>query len=681
MFAFVAACIFIGISVSSTTDDRLLMGRDFALPVFDITVHLEAFFFIAPLLIVLLHLHLLLLEHLLAHKIALLPAELVRDGVAADFYPALPVNVFMGRGYDPFVWGLLRIVQFATNVVLPLGLLFGIQVRFLPYHSVGYTAWHQFLVLVDLAMIWYFYVRTTHLLAGADPAPRSQRRRNPVPVVFGVFSLGFVLLCIGAIVPGTMWERWTGRTFFFAEKFDRRISVRGMSLVRATPPVELEALRYQGSLSEEDLLPRYAGLKLENRDLRNADFADCRLLNADFRNVDLRGANFSGADLREARFLPGSNDRSLLDPPGPAKRRLAATKWRDRKTLKVTRLGGAKFAQANLRRARFVLADLEKTSFYGANLRDAELLGSNLRHSDMEGASLQGTEFALADLRGANLQKANLLGASLREATLIGADLTLAIMRAVDLSGARLQGATFTAAKLEASDFRGAETIGASFWKASLQGALGLELSGINLAGAKVNGLDRCAIQTPPTFTDFRGLDFLTRDRTLIGVRKWLDSLQDGSIKSSALERLSSQQERETCLLTNPLALSHRQVFYEEADRKNLMASWPPANTLGLVQNKLWSTQTFFRDLSVYLVTEQACRDEHVALGMAYKIGLHSSTLDPVLAENLQSALKSALSDSGCAERETLLAALCEIGKQGDFVTPGTPCLKPKREP
>lgn len=681
MFAFIAACIFIGISVSSTTDDRLLMGRDFALPVFDVTVHLEAFFVIAPLLVVLLHLHLLLLEHLLAHKIARLPAELVSDGVAAYFYPALPVNVFVGSGYGRFIRGLLRTVQFAANVVLPLGLLFWIQIRFLPYHSVGYTAWHQMLVLADLAMIWFFYVRTTRLLAAVGPAATpSPRWRGLIQISFGLFSLGIALLCIGAIVPGTLWERWTP-PLFPAGRFDRRISVRGLSLVRAAPPVELEALRYQGSLSEEDLLPRYTGLKLENRDLRDADFTDCRLLNAEFRNVDLRGAHFSGADLRGARFLPGREDRAFLDPPGPAKRRLTATAWRDRKALEITRLGGAWFVQADLRDARFLMADLEKGNFYGADLRNAELLGSDLRQANLAGASLQGTELALANLRGASLRKANLLGASLREASLIGADLTQAVMRAADLSGARLQGATFTAARLEASDFQGAETIGTSFQRASLQGTTGLELSGVDLAGAEVNGLDRCKVRTPPTFTDFRGLDFLKRDRALAKVQEWLQRLRAGSIKASAQRRLLAQQKRETCLLLDPLVLSHRQVLYEEVDRKGPMQTWPPVDTLGLVRTEVWSAQAYFRNLAVYLVAEQACRDEHVAMGMAYRIAGHGSSLDPTLAGELQCALSKALNDPGCAERETLLATLSAMNEQNRYLEPKDWCPDRETEP
>jgi uncharacterized protein YjbI with pentapeptide repeats len=676
-FTFLVTCVFIAISVSSMTDDRLLIGQDFQLPIFGVTVNLEAFFWIAPVLIVLLHLHLLLLEHVLACKIALLPDPLIQDGVAAFFFPALPLNIFVGKYYNRFVLLLLRVVQFAANVALPLGLLFWIQEHFLPYHNFWCTTFHQILVLADLGLIWYFYIQTTTKLANAKRGSPFIWKRF-VPISFLLASATLVLFCIGAIVPATLWEAWTGRAFFFSWELHRNISVHGMSLSRGAPSNEIEALRYQGSLSEEAFLHQYTGLKLAKRDLRRANFTDCQLLNADFRGADLRGANFSRADLRGAQFLPAKEDRRFIDIAGPVKRQRTSSEWRNHDTLDVGRLDNAKFVQADLRGASFLLADLNNASFYGADLRNVEFLGAHLRGSDLEQASLHGAELALADLTGANLQGARLFGASLTGASLLGANFDGAKMQVVDLSDARLQGATFANASLDGSDFRGAQNIGAAFRRASVQGVLGLAIEGVDLSGSAVNGIDRRSISNAPSFTDFRGLDFQARERLTPEAYKALSELHEGAIKLEALSRVNHQRKRtETFILKDPSDLKHRQVFYEEIDRKGAMEKWPEPETLTSVAGQIWSEQAYYNSLAHYLIHEQACQDEHLAIGMAYRISKYGPSVDPDLLSVLEQSIEKELNeDSSCAERQTFLKVLCELGQEQRFGKPPTACLK-----
>src|SRR5262245_8076375 len=64
------------------------------------------------------------------------------------------------RGYS------LRLIAWITLVATPLLILLQGQVTFLPYHQ-WWVVWLQrFAVLIDLTLIWYFWI---HLLSGYDP--------------------------------------------------------------------------------------------------------------------------------------------------------------------------------------------------------------------------------------------------------------------------------------------------------------------------------------------------------------------------------------------------------------------------------------------------------------------------------------------------------------------------------
>src|SRR5262249_38500243 len=53
----------------------------------------------------------------------------------------------------------LRLIAWITLVGIPLLILLQGQVTFLPYHREWIVWVHRFAVLIDLTMIWYFWVR------------------------------------------------------------------------------------------------------------------------------------------------------------------------------------------------------------------------------------------------------------------------------------------------------------------------------------------------------------------------------------------------------------------------------------------------------------------------------------------------------------------------------------------
>ena len=52
-------------------------------------------------------------------------------------------------------------------VLLPIGILTFVQVRFLPYHSEWVTGWHRVVIFADLLVIWLLWPR----IVRAAPAP------------------------------------------------------------------------------------------------------------------------------------------------------------------------------------------------------------------------------------------------------------------------------------------------------------------------------------------------------------------------------------------------------------------------------------------------------------------------------------------------------------------------------
>ena len=119
----------------------------------------------------------------------------------------------------------------------------------------------------------------------------------------------------------------------------------------------------------------------------------------------------------------------------------------------------------------------------GANLRRAKLQGADLQDAWLRGAHLPSAELQGADLSRAKLQRADLGGANLEEATLAGANL-----QGADLGEARLWGVNLSEAKLQGANLRGAQLQGANLEGAQLQGAhlAGAQLQGANLRNARL---------------------------------------------------------------------------------------------------------------------------------------------------------------------------------------------------
>jgi uncharacterized protein YjbI with pentapeptide repeats len=567
---FLVVCVYIGVAVASTTDKVLLLGTSMGLPLFDVQMPLEKFYVLAPALLVFLHLHLLLMQYLLACKVNLYVSQNNPLEEETDlFFPSLAVCILLGaRRHGGFIGFLLRMLLFVVGIILPAGLLIATQIKFLPYHSLAITAWHKGLLLGDIALIWYFFLRAPSSRVGAlkDEPDLSRFRPTASTFIGGLVTLTAVFVStILAGGPSTGFEFRVGRWDLFSGWPDRDLVLPGNAL---------------GESSSQEPSLANPGAQLAGRDLRGANFAGASLINADFRGADLRGVNFKDADLRRAKFdsLDGITD-SRISSRTTIEDYMATT--RSRRLRSITCLRGANFKNAKLQEASLYLADLREARLDGATMNGVNLSSADLRDAHLEGATLDGVDLHLADLRrahffGARLnqatmgmvrasladfRKAEMTEADLTGSQLVGANLVNARLQGVKFSGADLRWAKFVASDAINAVFDSAETLGADFRDADLRKSIGLKWEGVDLRGAQVMRSEAEACRDGAS-SDLRGLriDVLSEfgslkpggsDPCMMGEKDSLERglLYDGGTMSESqfYERLADRLAYEFC--------------------------------------------------------------------------------------------------------------------------------------
>lgn len=667
---FLAVCVYVGVAAASTTHEMLLMGRDFTLPLFDAEVSLKPFYSIAPLFLVVLHLHLLLQDYILVTK--LVKSPWMGDGLATYFFPELTVSRILGWKYRRPAPLLLKTIRWMVYAVLPVGILLSMQGQFVAYHSRMMTSWHQGLVTTDVILILIFRLMIS-----------AQKTQNAM--VDGKlgwlhwFSWGLLVL---AVIAALLFSCGVAAV---PNPQDPDPENPG-KLVSAWPfdwPRRNLVARERVLIGRESSAGK--GVSLSSRDLTGADFTGAQLINADFRGADLRGAKFVSAVLRGAHFEPARGaDGRFKGPPGDRKRRWIEQAWGNAGDLPPTDLEKADFTGADLKGASLILARAA-----GATLNRADLRGAELTYADLSEARLINARLAGADLWHGIFQRADLSNADLRAADLSfaeleGAVLELARLTAANLSNAKLAGAWFAQADLRGAELGGALATGASFRGAFLQSSRGLQLVGISLRQASLDFLCQDLNQpapslvgfelAPPSLVDFRGV--VLPDSSQIG-KFWrpssLDGAPAGPLRDAAFRRLKNRPVRPSCTEEEmpPIpapSLRHRGLLYNDERRPDPLKDWPLVADQAIQAGTGWTEDDFYSALAVLWV-ERSCSSESTARAMDRLV-----TKPPSLAEKeLLAALKSQLGQR--FEEARQYEADLQDGMNGAGVTDvGRPC-------
>jgi uncharacterized protein YjbI with pentapeptide repeats len=549
VLTFLGFCVYVGVAVSSTTHEVLLLGTNIRLPLFDVAIPLEQFYVLAPGFLVLLHVHLSIVQYILTTKIgdyrryAISPIEQLDRPFASLYSLAL-----LGGRHAPGFHRVLISFRVVVTTLLPLLLLLATLVAFSPYHSIVITRCQQVLVEVDLLVCLSFFPR---------------RRYSKVSMAIALVAVGAIgIWMLGALLPSDLALP--------------AYSLAGPSATsRNGDPVQ------RASLS--------------GRDLRKAKLVGIALTNADLRGAILSDANLRGADLRAVRLSPreqldNGNDDLI---PGVSSVRMAdEIRERLQRLGLSTNLQGADLGGAQLQGADLTAADLRGAILEGAHLEGANLYLADLSGSHLKGAFLNGATLEFARLNLADLRKSEMWAANLSAASMIGVDMSDAALVAADFRWADLRAGKLAEVQAEAADFKGAKTLGADFQNATLCSAAGLVVEGVNLRGAHLGAID-FSNGGILRVSDLRRIDFRDSEEW-DAKRKGLQTrVAPGDLLDRALRRIDNRSK--SLMLMSKDVVEGRYLLYNKGE----VGDWPSPSV----------SERLFQEELAQLLVATACPD------------------------------------------------------------------------
>ena len=415
------------IAAGGVTHRDLFFESPVKLPFLNVDLPVKGFFWLSPVLFLIVHVYVLLHFVMLAGKVGVfdvqLRAQIEDPEVRTRLRRQLPSNIFVqflagpGEIRDGIVGLLLWLIALISLVIAPVALLVFFQLQFLPYHDPWITWWQRIAVLLDLILLWWLW----------PPISRGQNRpldwtdhRNVRGAVWLLASLLPLLLVFTiATFPG----EWL-------EENLPPVRLIPTTLAAWTLP-SVEAIQTAGSgwATLHELL--IAG---------EVDFA----------------ARKPKSLWSNRLVLPGFDaiDHTKLDTEAKI---AAAT---ETVSLRSRHLEGTVLIGAVLRKVDFAGAYLQGADLTTADLRNANFACAGLANSP-SGLSVRVGDNVCTQLQGAKLKGAQLQGAALRVAQLQGADLLGAQLQGADLAGAVLDGASLRNVFVWRADARFAKAKGA----------------------------------------------------------------------------------------------------------------------------------------------------------------------------------------------------------------------------
>jgi hypothetical protein len=205
---FITFELYLAIAFGSVKHRDLFLQTPIKLPVLNVDLPLVGFFVVAPTLLVIFHFYVFLQLLALAAK-AKDYDTLLRQATSdtsdrqylrqrLDSFLVLQLLVGPTEQRTGFGGFSLRLVAWITLVGIPVLILLQAQVTFLPYHREWVIWLQRVAVLIDLAVIWYFWKRVRD-----DNEPIVARAGQAWAIVGAAASVCVVLLSVGvATFPG-----------------------------------------------------------------------------------------------------------------------------------------------------------------------------------------------------------------------------------------------------------------------------------------------------------------------------------------------------------------------------------------------------------------------------------------------------------------------------------------------
>lgn len=551
--SFLVVATYVLVTVASTTHEQILRISPVSLPLLNVSVPILGFYLVVPCLVLLLHLNLLLQLYLLSRKLFMLDSCLQALGESSVgrqrlLLPSFPFTNMLIGGYRGLVGALLRAMVASTCLLLPLVVLLGSQIAFLPFHDANVTALQRLVVHLDLALLlalWPKIVtpagsarewwRSTVAWSASRAAFAGRRlarlllrlrtrgpltpRQNSAPAppswlatLLLASSVTSLVSFTIAVVPGELLEQWIAgalpRRWVFqgpgcpdgcwtvtSWMFDRVQSPlsRNLRLVNAVlvdGDVEPEALARMRHSPTSTWQPGPWSAQRQTLNEEWTGIASLRgldLTNRDLRFADLRGAVLARADLRGAVLLGADLRGANLSAAN-----LGPFDTREGERCRRDRINPPVYAGS-----RSIDAVACRTTLQGARLDQARLSWAQMEYVDFRQASVTSAllfEANLsmiyayeADFSSSVLYKAELGSAMITRSKLGWADLRLSGLWQANLSGSSLYAAKLHGARLYRAVLDGARLHGARLRGANAQSA---SLRGVDLRSADLSAAD-----------------------------------------------------------------------------------------------------------------------------------------------------------------------------------------------
>jgi uncharacterized protein YjbI with pentapeptide repeats len=458
---------YIAVAASAVTHPDLLLERPLDLPFLSIKLPLRAFFIIVPFLFLIMHAYTMAHFALLADKAKNFHTQL-RSSISSDVSNGheireglrrqLPINIFVQflagpedireRPFSLLLWA----TAWTTLVAAPILLLLLIQLQFLPYHDSPVSWSHRAVILCDLIVTWWLWMR---ILGGRSVEGAHLRDGWARFMAVGlwlsrhVFSYAFsAAIILFSWFVATFPGEWDIGPYTFVRPLQPNY-LTDLSFGDSDPLQVDRRRRWPANSLKLKDFDLYAGLgvddpkkldwkkytvDLRDRHLENADLRFTKFVRANFGGTSLQKSNLSGGDFTGVSFSDAHLEGAVL--------------------RKASFLA-SKFDGAYLRGATLDEANMTGVELQGAYLEGASAIGISLLGASLESAHLQGAILNLANLQAASLIQADLRGASMEDGYLIATNVDTTKIDGVSFRDARLHAASFTATMGKAIDLRG----------------------------------------------------------------------------------------------------------------------------------------------------------------------------------------------------------------------------------
>jgi uncharacterized protein YjbI with pentapeptide repeats len=426
-FTFLSLVAYLVIAVGSVTHKDLFLETPIRLPLLNVELPLVAFFWVAPLMFLVVHGYLLMHLRFMGDNARYYFGLVDKTGLdvasKGALYLQLPnfivLQMIIARraGERSIMGFLIHFVVVLTLVIGPVLVLVLMQLQFLPYHSIPVTTVQRLTIIADMGIVLYFWPE----IEGGHPKQRLQLFRYSVWTLMLSIILfsGFVATFPGEKNYDIASIRDSGlATYLFRGPYNeitgKRASIFSDTLALSdTDFVDLDDKDYESATYS---------VSVRGRNLIKANLARTDLRKADFSGANLTEANFKGARLQDAQF--GCPNSQLI---AGVKTKTSCAVMKNA-TLDEAHLEGAFMQKADISGASLQKVSLQQVKLDFANLRGAQITNSVFEKASMISSDLTGAGLARVDLRGANLNGANFAGTVVTETLMQGANLTSAKM-------------------------------------------------------------------------------------------------------------------------------------------------------------------------------------------------------------------------------------------------------------